>query len=301
MRQIRRREWILFRKEYAQRANLKHYTVYSLWLLALCAAQRESTLEIGGTVLIPMIRTTTLLMAALSLTMSAIALQAASPPTTATLASEVAALQTQVKSLQTQLTAIQQNNALKLGAFVTVDPNPRNDVIGPNIVFKGANIHIVSGSGATSDNNNPTGLGNLIIGYNEVWGLAGWAYPGYRGGVHNLIMGSFNRFTRLAYATLVTGVYNTADGSNGIVDGYRNTDHGGLSVILGGAYNIIGTTPSEGISYDNVLIGGQLLVEPSSYNVMIEGQSYTDVHNYTVTLGGGTAGAIVVDYSNPTY
>jgi hypothetical protein len=249
-----------------------------------------------------MIRTTTLLLTvSLSLTMSAIALHAASPPTTTTVEAQVVTLQAQVKSLQTQLTAIQNNNALKLAPFVTVDPNPRNDVIGPNIVFTGANIHIVSGSGASSDNNNPTGLGNLIIGYNEVWGLAGWAQPGYRGGVHNLIMGSFNRFTRNTYATLVTGVYNTADGAWSIVDGYRNTDHGQVSVMLGGAYNVIGTTPSEGTSYDNVLIGGQLLVEPSSYNVMIEGQSYTDVHNYTVTLGGGTAGAIIVDYSNPSY
>jgi hypothetical protein len=186
---------------------------------------------------------TILLMAALGQIMSAIALQAASPPTTSTLEVQVTTLQAEVKSLQTQLTAIQQNNALKLGPFVTVDVNPRNDVIGPNIVFTGANIHIVSGSGATSDNNNPTGLGNLIIGYNEVWGLAGWAYSGYRGGVHNLIMGSFNRFTRLAYATLVTGVYNTGDGANSIVDGYRNTDHGSLSVILGGAYSGPPTVP----------------------------------------------------------
>jgi hypothetical protein len=49
---------------------------------------------------------------------------------------------------------------------VSVDPNSEDGVNGPNIIFKGANIHIV-GSGTTNDNGNPTGLGNLIIGYDE--------------------------------------------------------------------------------------------------------------------------------------
>jgi hypothetical protein len=74
------------------------------------------------------------------------------PAEIAALKAQVAALQSRVQALQTQLAAVQSNNALKLGAFVTVDPNPENDVIGPNITFKGANIHIVSGSGATNDN-----------------------------------------------------------------------------------------------------------------------------------------------------
>ena len=59
-------------------------------------------------------------------------------------------------------------NILALASFVSVDPNPENGVAGPNIVFTGANVHIVSGSGATTDNGNSTGLGNLIIGYDEV-------------------------------------------------------------------------------------------------------------------------------------
>ena len=65
------------------------------------------------------------------------------------LKAQVAALQSQVKALQTQLAAVQSNNALKLGPFVNVNPNPENGVKGPNITFKGANIHIVSGAGAT--------------------------------------------------------------------------------------------------------------------------------------------------------
>jgi hypothetical protein len=78
----------------------------------------------------------------------------------ASLQATVSALQGQVTTLQTQLAVVQSNHALALGPFVSVDPNPEIGVIGPNITFAGANIHIVSGSGATNDNGNPTGLGN---------------------------------------------------------------------------------------------------------------------------------------------
>ena len=40
---------------------------------------------------------------------------------------------------------------LLLNNYVSMDPNPENEVAGPNITFTGANIHIVSGSGATDD------------------------------------------------------------------------------------------------------------------------------------------------------
>jgi hypothetical protein len=76
----------------------------------------------------------------------------------ASLEAAVSALQDQVTTLQTQLTAVQSNPALALGPFVSVDPNPEIGVVGPHITFKGANIHIVSGSGSTGDNGNPTGL-----------------------------------------------------------------------------------------------------------------------------------------------
>jgi hypothetical protein len=67
-------------------------------------------------------------------------------------------LKAQVVALQKQVTALQQNNALLLAPFVTVDPNPQINVPGPK--FHGANIHIVNDMGATQLIN---GLGNLII------------------------------------------------------------------------------------------------------------------------------------------
>jgi FtsZ-binding cell division protein ZapB len=98
-----------------------------------------------------------------------------------TLQNEIKSLKTSNATLQKQLATIQSNHALLLGPFVNVDPNPEIGVIGPNIVFSGANIHIVSGSGATNETASPTGLGNLIIGYDEDPSTAGEGGPLMRG------------------------------------------------------------------------------------------------------------------------
>ena len=73
-------------------------------------------------------------------------------------------LQNQVNSLQASNTTLQNQlanakNVLALDPFVSVDPNPEIGVVGPHITFKGANIHIVSGSGATNDNGNRRAMG----------------------------------------------------------------------------------------------------------------------------------------------
>jgi trimeric autotransporter adhesin len=170
----------------------------------------------------------------------------------AALQAQVAALQHQVNTLQSQLATVQSNNALLLGPFVTVDPNPEIGVIGPNIVFSGANIHIVSGSGATNDNSNFKGLGNLIIGYDEdpstaVNAGAGVApgplpplAPGDRGGSHNLVIGRWNRFPS-AFGGFVAGEGNTILGAGTSVSGGGANTAGGTDVsVSGGRFNTAG-------------------------------------------------------------
>jgi FtsZ-binding cell division protein ZapB len=81
-------------------------------------------------------------------------------------------LQNQINGLQTSVTAVQNqlanaSHVLALDPYVAVDPNAELGVAGPNVIFHGANIHLVSGSGATDDRGTPRGLGNLIIGYDE--------------------------------------------------------------------------------------------------------------------------------------
>jgi uncharacterized coiled-coil protein SlyX len=170
---------------------------------------------------------------ALSQTISALESQVASLQTSNT------ALQGKIKALQTQLAAVQSNNALLLGPFVSVDPNPEIGVIGPNIIFSGANIHIVSGSGATDDKGKTTGRGNLIIGYDEdpinpltgddsdglpimqAPGFPTPLNPGDRGGSHNLVIGGGNRFTSVG--GFVAGERNTVNGFGTSVSGGFNT------------------------------------------------------------------------------
>jgi len=162
-----------------------------------------------------------------------------------TLQTANADLQNEVTSLQSQLATVQSNHALLLGPFVSVDPNPELGVIGPNIIFSGANIHIVSGSGSTNDNFNFTGLGNLIIGYDEDPSTAGFPIipqppplaPGDRGGSHNLVIGRFNRFP-FAFGGFVAGEANTIRGEGTSVSGGGlNTASNLLASVSGGRSN----------------------------------------------------------------
>ena len=201
----------------------------------------------------------------------------------AALQAQVAALQDQVKTLQTantdqqneinslkasdatlqkQLAAVRSNHALLLGPFVNVDPNPEIGVIGPNIVFSGANIHIVSGSGATNETASPTGLGNLIIGYDEDPSTAGEGgapdagippiiplpplEAGDRGGSHNLVIGRWHRFTKAAFGGFIAGEANTIVGQGPSVSGgAANTADGTDASVTGGRFNTAGAPYSS--------------------------------------------------------
>jgi chaperonin cofactor prefoldin len=174
-------------------------------------------------------------------------------------------LQSEVTALQHELTAARP--VLALAPYVSVDPNAEIGVIGPNIVFSGVNIHIVSGSGSTDDNlskgESLTGLGNLIIGYNEDPGDPALRFsgtslgPGDRGGSHNLVIGRGHTFTKAAFGGLVVGEVNKISnseasilgGGNNIASGVASVVVGGIgnaasgvaSSILGGTYNSVGT------------------------------------------------------------
>jgi hypothetical protein len=132
-----------------------------------------------------------------------------------------ATLQGQVTAFQTQLATVQSNKALGLGPFVSVVSGLVDGVNGPHIYFTGANIHIVSGSGMTNDNLAPTGLGNLIIGYDEDPALFGRSplNTGDRGGSHNLVIGSGHRFTKAAFGGLLAGELNTISNLGASVSG----------------------------------------------------------------------------------
>ena len=165
-----------------------------------------------------------------------------------TLQGQVTTLTSQVSSLQTTLTAVENNHALALGRYVSVDSSAENGLKGPHIIFSGANVHIESGSGSTVDS---SGLGNLVIGYNED-SRAASIIDGNRSGSHNLVVGpqheftssgsvvfGYANFTSANYASVSGGEVNTASGEmSSVSGGVANDASGELSSVSAGDSNV---------------------------------------------------------------
>lgn len=152
--------------------------------------------------------------------------------TVETQGSDISALQTTVGGHTTTLT----NAAplLAIAPYVSLNASAMNGVKAPNIVFQGANVHVRS----SSAENDTTGLGNLIVGWNTAP-----ASP-YRSGSNNLVIGTANNFT--SYGGLVAGAYNTASGPCASVSGgYGNTASGSSASVSGGTNNTAGGNVSS--------------------------------------------------------
>jgi hypothetical protein len=174
--------------------------------------------------------------------------------------------------LQSSIDAIQPatvpQSLLDLAPFVTVNAscNPSSactmeGLVGPHIIFTGANVHIRSGMvGVLNTLGHPVsavgssyarnGLGNLVVGYNSVAG----DQP-VRTGSHNLVVGDGHAFTgsggfvagfanwsRQDGTTVAGGWLNTAGGSGGglfatVGGGFFNEATGLASAISGGSVN----------------------------------------------------------------
>jgi hypothetical protein len=151
-------------------------------------------------------------------------------------ANKVKALEETVEVLLAKIAALESRLA-----FVSVVNGPINGLAGPHLILTGVNVHIRSGAGRTDDGTDSgfmdaipgaelTGLGNLVIGYNEE------LTPGNRGGSHNLILGRFNRFS--SFGGLVAGEDNMISAEFASVSGGDgNTASGPLASICGGSNN----------------------------------------------------------------
>jgi hypothetical protein len=145
-----------------------------------------------------------------------------------------ASLLLQLNDAKTRLTTLETNPPsggstnpalTELAKYVKVDPNPINGLTGPHVIFHHANVHVESGSAPTA----LPGLGNLIVGYNEMPTIQGWS----RAGSHNLIVGPSHSFSSTAGA--VFGVSNVISAEHAtILGGNQNRAGGTSSSILGG-------------------------------------------------------------------
>jgi hypothetical protein len=151
----------------------------------------------------------------------------------------------QISTLTTRLTALEAkgtggstNQGLtELAKYVKVEPGDLNGVKGPHVVFTGVNLHLRSGLNATNDGGALSGLGNLIVGYNETQSTPvvydGAGCDRSLTGSHNIVTGSGNLFT--SYGGIVAGSNHCITSPNSsILAGDTNEAHGLNSAILGG-------------------------------------------------------------------
>jgi hypothetical protein len=158
----------------------------------------------------------------------------------ASLLSQLNAANIQLSALAARLSALETSGGstspalAALAKYVSVDPNPINGLKGPHVIFHDANVHVRSGSGTTAEAGGLTGLGNLIVGYNEMPVPEMLVPPGgSRVGSHNLVVGPSHAFTSTGGAVfgkdnLISGQYAT------ILGGDHNISEGPASSILGG-------------------------------------------------------------------
>lgn len=152
-------------------------------------------------------------------------------------AAAISALQT---SLQSVLASIAGLNSVTqyFSVGTDIDGNPA-------LFVTACNMWIQDGSGSSNDGGgNLTGLGNLIIGYNETGNPNG----DFRAGSHNLILGTANSYA--TWGGAVFGYENAITGVNAVVSGgFGNIVDGDYSSITGGSLNTVG-------SHAGAILGG---------------------------------------------
>jgi hypothetical protein len=136
-------------------------------------------------------------------------------------------------------------------------------VVGTDFILSGVNVYVQNGSGTTSGAVN--GLGNLIVGYNELRGTGN-----DRTGSHNLVVGTkhnYSSFGGLAvgenntlsssYASVTGGSFNTASGTGASVSGGRqNIASGDYSTVAGGG-GVNAAVGNEAYSHYSAILGGE--------------------------------------------
>ena len=140
----------------------------------------------------------------------------------------LAELQAQIDALQTRVETLED-----LTQFQIVVPGEINGLAGPHLIFEGVNLHIESGSGSTDDGGSPSGLGNLVVGYNEEPFVL---LAGDRDGSHNIVLGPEHKY--LSTGGFVAGERNTISGlSASVGGGFVNVASGLASSVSGGIAN----------------------------------------------------------------
>jgi hypothetical protein len=194
---------------------------------------------------------------------------------------EIASLQSSSSSQAADIDSIKTSDAFALNSYLSVVSDSR----GPLLRFHGANVQVVNGAGSTTTVN---GLGNLIVGYDEVdtsgefycttgTTSAGvpitdepactaegalWTGSGFKSGSHNLVGGAENNYSSFGgavlgrqnainyhYATVSGGNVNNAAGQYASVSGGTlNVASGRSSSVTGGVSNTASGPDASSVS-----------------------------------------------------
>lgn len=233
--------------------------------------------------------------------------------------SRIAELEALVATLQTRIAELEDSEVMALGPYVSVDEI--SDSRGPLVQLSGVNLQIVNGEGSTESIN---GLGNVIIGYDEVTELTSYYYcsdPAYTNetacatagevwsnslkiGSHYLVLGSQNNYSR--YGGFVSGYRNYARGIYSNVSGGNVNDAtGDYSSVSGGTGgDATGTASSISGGNGNYATGECSSVSGGSTNYATGSRSTISSGNSNVASGrwssvnGGASNSSSGDYSS---
>jgi hypothetical protein len=165
------------------------------------------------------------------------------------------------------------------------------------VVITGANLRIVNGLGNTETTN---GLGNLIVGYNELREDA----TDNRTGSHNVVLGTLNNFSRFGgvvaglaneisgdFASVYGGVVNRASGEQSVVSGGDNNTASGRRSWVGGG--ILNRASGPGSS----VMGGRVGVASGFFAAVSGGFGNTASGDFS-SVSGGAGNTASGDFSS---
>jgi hypothetical protein len=207
------------------------------------------------------------------------------------LQTDLATANSQIATLQADLTELQDTAdfAIALEPYVSVESDTINGLIGPHIIFTGANIHIRSGDEDPGSGTN--GVGNLIIGYNMDYEIG--THPEDRFASHVVVIGDQHRYT--SRGGLVAGYMNTISGWGATVTcGEQNRADGPNSSVSGGSENratgrnasVSGGLDNEASGNNSSISGGLLNDATGLFSSVTGGEANEAVGNQSVVSGG---------------
>ena len=158
------------------------------------------------------------------------------------------------------------------------------------IRFSGVNVQVINGRGSTATQDGG-GLGNLIIGYQELRTDDGDPLTddaNDRSGSHNLVVGSRNNYS--IWGGQVVGRRNTVSGYLSTVSGGRNNTASGQGATVSGGE---GNMASGGFS---TVSGGRQNTAPGDSSAVGGGWNNTATGNFS-TVGGGDGNEAELAYA----